>query len=83
MGDWFTFPDGNVYTMAVSPESDTGLGWVHLGGGTGNLIDGQQAGLFPVPGRPFRPLAQGNDADDALFERHPVLSGPHKRLTHT
>lgn len=88
MSDLFVFPgppagEGSVYVLTVAPESDTGLGWVWLGNGTDSITDGQHAGLIPIPAPQWRPLAQGVDANDALFEAHPVLSGPHKRATHS
>ena len=78
MPDQFSFPDGTTYVLSISPDSDTGFAWVHIGSPVAQA-DGRQERMLSTT---VRLLAQGNARDDALFERHPVLSGPHKRPTH-
>ena len=78
MPDQFSFPDGTTYVLSLSGDSDTGFGWVHIGS-TAAQTDGRALRMLSPN---IRQLAQGNTSDDALFERHPVLSGPHRRPTH-
>jgi len=74
----FVFPEGTEYVLAVESESPTGLEWTHVVNPT-TKVDGVLNGLYST--RAVL-LADGNDAADAMFERHPVASGPHKRDTY-
>ena len=75
----FVFPEGTEYVLDVAKESPTGLEWNHIVG-PATKVDGVLNGLYSLKAVL---VAQGNDAADAMFERHPVASGPHKRDTFT
>ena len=71
----FRFPDGTTYVMNKNPRAPEGAEWVWVPDPQA-LADGIVAGSISTV---EVHLASGNDGADALWERYPVASGPHKR----